>query len=70
MDIFFAFTCYVNKNITLCGPRHAKMCRRVYADSEGPDQTVHQGLHCPLTESFDATESRAKARMILCALGR
>ena len=37
------------------GPRHSKTCFREYADSEVPDQPA-QGLHCPLTESFDTTE--------------
>ena len=31
-------------------------CLWANADSEGPDQSAHQGLHCPLTESLDTTE--------------
>ena len=37
------------------GPRRAKMCRRAYADSEGPDQS-DQGLYCPLIESVGTRE--------------
>ena len=43
---------------SLYGLSHAKMCLRVYADSEGPDQTARsdQGLRCPLPESLHTTE--------------
>ena len=40
------------------GQHHAKMCLRVYADREGPDQV----LHCPLTESLDTTEYECRAK--------
>ena len=44
-------------------PCEEKDCM-AYADSEGPDQTVHmqsdQGLHCLLTEALDKVENVAK----------
>ena len=71
MDIFFAFTCYVNKKYNSiwaapCENVSSCICGQRRPRSAQSDQ----GLHCPLTESLDTTESRAKARMILCALER
>ena len=56
------------------GPRHAKICLRAYADSDGPDQPAlsaqsNQGIHCSPTEIVYSImyEWRGKARMLLCA---
>ena len=38
------------------GLHHAKTCLRAYVDSKGPDQPVHQGLDCSLTEPLDTKE--------------
>ena len=54
------------------GPRDAKTSLRAYADrmprSACASAQSDQGLHCPLTESFDTTEQwRTKAQMRPCA---
>ena len=55
------------------GPRHAKTCLLVYADSKGSDQPAcpqsDQGHHCALTisECNRMCEWRENDRLILCA---